>query len=68
MAEKLGRVGEYVYLWNKLLYPVVLDSFCEPGPLVVLRLGVNVLSVLTLLSQHSELDCENKDEVGLFDK
>ena len=27
------------------------------------------LSVLVLLSQHSELDCEeNKHEVGLFDK
>ena len=27
------------------------------------------LSVLALLSQHSELDCEeNKHEVGLFDK
>ena len=23
-VAKLGRVGEYVYLWNKLLYPVVL--------------------------------------------
>ena len=30
MAAKLGTVGEYVYLWNKLLYPVVLDRFCEP--------------------------------------
>ena len=45
MAAKLGTVGEYVYLWNKLLYPVVLDSFCEP-------VG---LSVLAFLSQYSEL-------------
>ena len=38
MAAKLGTVGEYVYLWDKLLL-VVLDSLCEPvgwGPLVVL--------------------------------
>ena len=36
----------------------------------MLQLGVIVfLSVLALLSQHSELDCEeNKHEVGLFDK
>ena len=35
----------------------------------MLRLGVLFLSVLALLSQHSELDCEeNKHEVGLFDK
>ena len=25
MAVKLGTVGEYVYLWDKLLQPVVLD-------------------------------------------
>ena len=25
MATNLGIVGEYVYLWDKLLYPVVLD-------------------------------------------
>ena len=63
MAAKLGTVGEYVCIWNKLLYPVVLDSFCERvcwGPLAVLRLGVIVLSVLALLSQFSELDCEDK--------
>ena len=39
MATKLGTVGEYVYLWDKLLYPVAWDSLCEPvvlGPLVVL--------------------------------
>ena len=30
MVAKMGTVGEYVYLWNKLLCPVVLDSFCEP--------------------------------------
>ena len=32
MAAKLGTVGEYVYLrdTSKLLYPVVLDSLCEP--------------------------------------
>ena len=29
MAAKLGTVGEYVYLWNKLLHPEVFDSFCE---------------------------------------
>ena len=35
----------------------------------MLRLGVIVLSVLALLSQYSELDCEeNEPEVGLFDK
>ena len=35
----------------------------------MLRLGVIVLSVLALLSQYSELDCEeNEREVGLFDK
>ena len=36
MAAKLGTVCEYVYLWDKLLYPVVLDSSCESvgwGPL-----------------------------------
>ena len=39
MTTKLGAVGEYVYLWDKLLYPVVLDSLHEAvgwGPLVVL--------------------------------
>ena len=50
----------------------MLDSFFEPvgyGPLVVLRLGVIVLPVIALLSQYSELDCEeNKLEEGLFDK
>ena len=30
MAAKLGSVGEYVYLWDKFLYLVVLDSWCEP--------------------------------------
>ena len=30
MAGNLGTVGEYVYLWDKLLQPVVLDSLCEP--------------------------------------
>ena len=35
----------------------------------MLRLGIIVLSVLAVLSQYSELDCEeNKYEVGLFDK
>ena len=35
----------------------------------MLRLGVIVFVRLALLSQHSELDCEeNKHEVGLFDK
>ena len=35
----------------------------------MLRLGVLILSVLALLSQYSELDCEeNKHEVVLFDK
>ena len=72
MAVKLGTVGEYVYRWNKHLHPVVLDSFREPvcyAPLVVLQLEVIVLSVLALLSQYSELDCEeSKHEVGLFDK
>ena len=35
----------------------------------MLRLGVIVLSVLALLSQYSELDCEeNKHEVELYDK
>ena len=39
------------------------------APLVVLWIGVIVLSVLALLSQYSELDCEeNKHEVGLLDK
>ena len=50
----------------------MLDSFCEPvgySPLVMLQLGVIVLSVSALLSQYSELDCEeNKHEVGLFDE
>ena len=52
MAAKLGTVGEYVYLWDKL-YHLVLDSWCEPvglGPLVVLCLGVIVLSVQWNLS------------------
>ena len=65
MAAKMGTVGEYVYLWDKLLYSVVLDSLCEAvgwGPV----LGVAVLSVLALLSQYSELD-ENKLDVRLFD-
>ena len=30
MATKMGTIGEYVYLWDKFLYPVVLDSLCEP--------------------------------------
>ena len=45
IAGKLGTVGEYVYLRNKLVYPEVLESFCQAvgkGPLVVLRLGVIV--------------------------
>ena len=29
MAAKLGTVGEYVFLWNKLLLLEALDSFCE---------------------------------------
>ena len=66
MAAKVVTVGEYVYLWNKFLYPVVLNSFSEPvgwDPLVV-RLGVIVLSVLALLSQYFELDCyQNKHAV-----
>ena len=48
--------------------PVVLDSLCEPlswGPLVVLT----VSSSCFVLSQYSELDCEqNKLEVRLLDK
>ena len=62
MAAKLGTVGEYVYLWNKLLYPVVLDSFCEPvgeGPLVVLRLRVILLSAV--LSQYSSWIMKKKN-------
>ena len=33
-AAKLGTVGEYayMYLWDKLLKPVVLDSLCELVP------------------------------------
>ena len=40
------------------------------NPLVrALLFAIIVLSVLALLSQYSELDCEeNKHEVGLFDK
>ena len=35
----------------------------------MLRIGIIVLSVLALLSQYSDLDCEeNKNEVRLFDK
>ena len=30
MAAKLGTIGEFVYHWDKLLYPVVSDSLCEP--------------------------------------
>ena len=40
MAVKLGAVGENVYLWDKLLYPVVLDSLCDAvgwGPLVKVK-------------------------------
>ena len=46
MAAKLGTVSEYVYLWNKLLYPVVFDSLREPvglGPLVVLTVRSSYL-------------------------
>ena len=51
----------------------MLDSLYEPvgwGPLVVLTGRRSLfLSVLALLSQYSELDCEeNKREVRLFDK
>ena len=39
------------------------------GPLVELRLGGVFLSVLALLSQYGELDCEeNKLEERLLDK
>ena len=33
IAAKLETLGEYIYLWDKLdklLYPVVLNSLCEP--------------------------------------
>ena len=30
IAADLGTVGEHVYLWDNLLYLVVLDSLCEP--------------------------------------
>ena len=49
----------------------MLDSLCEhvgSDPFVVLMcMVVVVLSVIVLLSQYSELNCEeNKLEVGLF--
>ena len=37
MAAKLEIIGEYVYLWDKLLQPVVLDSL---GPLVVMTASI----------------------------
>ena len=46
MSAKLGTVVAYVYLWDKLLHPVVLDSLCEPvglGPLVVLTVRSSYL-------------------------
>ena len=50
----------------------MLYSLCEPvglGPFVVLTVIGVVVSVLALLSQYSELDCEeNKLEIRLFDK
>ena len=59
MTAKLGTVGEYVYLLDKLLYPVVLDSLCEPGP----------SCCANGLEEFSELDCEeNKLELRLFGK
>ena len=30
VVAKLGTAGEYVYLWDKFIYPVVLDSLCDP--------------------------------------
>ena len=70
MAAKLGTVGEYVCLWDKLLQSVVLDSQCELvclGPLVLLTVRSSSLVSICSSSQHSELDCEeNKLEVRLF--
>ena len=74
MAAKLETVGEYVYLWNNPLHPVVLDSFCEPGSLgpsccAMVRSNCFVSISTSTYSQYSELNCEdNKHEVRLFDK
>ena len=56
VAAKLDTVGEYVYLWNKLLYPVVLDSFYESvgeGPLVVLLLRSNCFVSISKVSKFN---------------
>ena len=54
MSSNLDTVGEYVYL---------------QGPPVVLTVRSSCFVSLALLSQYSELDCEeNKLEVRLFDK
>ena len=45
----------------------MLDIQCEPvgwGPLVVLMARRSILSVLALLSQYSELDCEENKLVS----
>ena len=72
MTAKLGMVGEYVYILDKLLQPVVLDNLCQPvgwGPVVVLSIRSSCFVSIRLLNQYNELDYEeNKLQVRLFDK
>ena len=62
MAANLGTVGEYVIsfysLWMTCANMLVM---------ALLLCGVVVLSVLALLSQYSQLNCE-ENKVRLFDK
>ena len=54
MAAKMGTVGEYVYLWDKLLYSVVLDSLCETvgwGPVVELTVRSSCLISISASKQ-----------------
>ena len=72
MAAKLGIVDEFIYLWDRLLYLVMLDSLCKAvgwGPLVELTvrsIGVAVLSVLQFLNPYIYLDFEGKHQLRVF--
>ena len=60
-AAKLGTVGEHVYLWDTLLYPVALESLCEAVGWCSLACGSNGKDscfIIVLPSQYNELDCE----------
>ena len=64
MAAKLGTLNEYVHLWDKLVEPVVFNSLCEAvgrSALVKLMVRITCFSVLLLVSQYNQLNCEERN-------